>query len=164
MPQNLRELLELRAAAAPDKTFLISEADGRDFTYRQFDAAVDRAARLLGAAGVTKGDRVSLLLPNSAEYVIAYFACFKLGALAGPVNSLLKPEEVAYVVGDSGAKLLLVNTEFLPRVEGLRGQVGSLESVLVFDDWDAATAAHREGAGDRWRDTHLTRDDEAIII
>jgi len=164
MPQNLRELLELRAAAAPDKPFLLSEADGHDFTYRGFDAAASRAARMLHAAGVRKGDRVSLLLPNSAEYVIAYFACFKLGALAGPVNSLLKPEEIAYVVGDSGAKLLLVNTEFLPRVEGLRERAGSLEGVLVFDDWDAATAAHRGGAGDEWRDAHLTREDEAVII
>ncbi|HEV3468858.1 MAG TPA: long-chain fatty acid--CoA ligase [Pyrinomonadaceae bacterium] len=163
MPQNLRELLELRAAAAPDKVFLTSEADGRDFTYRGFDAAVGRTARLLRAAGVSKGDRVSLLLPNSAEYVIAYFACFKLGALAGPVNSLLKPEEIAYVVGHSEAKLLLVNTEFLPRAEGLRERVGSLEGVITFDDWDETTAAHR-GGDDDWRDTHLARDDEAVII
>ncbi|MDQ3803795.1 MAG: long-chain fatty acid--CoA ligase [Acidobacteriota bacterium] len=164
MPQNLRELLELRAAAAPDKTFLSSEADGRDFTYREFDAAVNRTARLLRAAGVSKGDRVSLLLPNGAEYVIAYFACFKVGALAGPVNSLLKPDEIAYVVGDSEAKLLLVNTEFLPLTEGLRGRVPALKNILVFDDWDGATAPHRAGVNEDWRDLHLTREDEAVII
>jgi long-chain acyl-CoA synthetase len=164
MPQNLRELLELRAAAAPDKPFLLSESDGREFTYREFDAAADRTARLLAARGVGKGDRVSLLLPNSAEYVVAYFACFKLGALAGPVNSLLKPEEIAYVVGDSEARLLLVDTEFLPRVEGLREQVKSLEQILVFDDWDAATAAHAGDADGARHDAPLTRDDEAIII
>jgi acyl-CoA synthetase (AMP-forming)/AMP-acid ligase II len=164
MPQNLRELLELRAAAAPDKPFLLSESDGRDFTYREFDAAVDRTARLLSAGGVRKGDRVSLLLPNSAEYVIAYFACFKMGALAGPVNSLLKPEELAYVVADSEAKLLLVNTEFLPLAEGLRGRVASLERILTFDDWDAATAPHADAFDDGWRDTPLAREDEAIII
>src|SRR3712207_8045069 len=50
---------------------------------------------------VGKGDVVSLLLPNGVEYIIAYFACFKVGALAGPVNSLLKPEEIEYVVGNS---------------------------------------------------------------
>src|SRR5215216_4628379 len=105
--QNLRDLLEARAEAAPEKVFLFSEADGRRFTYAEFDAAVNRAANMLSAHGVGKGDVVSLLLPNSAEYVIAYFACFKLGALAGPVNSLLKTEEMAYVVGNSEAKLLL---------------------------------------------------------
>ena len=164
MPQNLRELLELRAAAAPDKPFLLSESDGRDFTYREFDAAVNRTARFLSASGIGKGDRVSLLLPNSAEYVIAYFACFKLGALAGPVNSLLKPEEIAFVVNDSGARLLLVSTEFQPRTEGLRGRAAGLEQIVLFDDWDAATRAHRDAPGAGWRDTPLAREDEAIII
>src|SRR5882672_6867780 len=89
-PKNLSALLELRALAAPDKVFLFSEADGRQFTYSQFDAAVNRAANLLAQHSVGKGDAVSLLLPNSAEYVIAYFACWKLGAIAGPVNSHLK--------------------------------------------------------------------------
>src|SRR5215210_2520523 len=110
--QNLRELLEARADAAPEKVFLFSEADGRRLTYREFDAAVNRAANMLSAHGVGKGDVVSLLLPNSAEYVVAYFACFKLGALAGPVNSLLKPEEMAYVVGNSETKTLLYHPDF----------------------------------------------------
>jgi len=164
MPQNLRELLELRAAAAPDKPFLLSDADGRDFTYREFDRAVNRTARMLRARGVGQGDRVSLLLPNSAEYVVAYFACFKLGALAGPVNSLLKPEEIAYVVGHSEARLLLTHTEFLPKTTGLRGQVASLEEIAVFDDWDAATSGFADDDEAGWRDADLTREDEAIII
>src|ERR1044071_8983344 len=117
--RNLRELLEARAAAAPEKGLLFSEADGRRFTYAEFDAAVNRAANMLSARGVGKGDVVSLLLPNSAEYVIAYFACFKLGALAGPVNSLLKTEEMAYVVGNSETKLMLVHTEFQSNVNAI---------------------------------------------
>ena len=47
-PGNIRELLELRAKESPDKTFLFSEADGRQFTYAEFDDAVDAAARLRG--------------------------------------------------------------------------------------------------------------------
>ncbi len=73
-PNNLQELLEQRIVRAPDKPFLFSEADGRKFTYSEFDAAVNRTAGLLAANGVTKGDVVSLLMPNSAEYIIAYFA------------------------------------------------------------------------------------------
>jgi len=117
--ENLRELLEARAAASPEKVFLFSESDGRRFTYREFDAAVNRAANMLAARGVGRGDAVNLLLPNSAEYVIAYFACFKLGALAGPVNSLLKPEEAAYVVGNSEARLLLYGSQFAEQVAAL---------------------------------------------
>jgi acyl-CoA synthetase (AMP-forming)/AMP-acid ligase II len=163
-PANLRELLEARARVAPDKVFLLSEADGRRFTYREFDAAVNRTANMLSARGVGRGDVVSLLLPNGAEYVIAYFACFKLGALAGPVNSLLKPEEVAFVVGNSEAKLMVAGSEFMPKVEGLRAQAPSLEDVLEFDDYEKATAGFGADAGDEWRACALTRDDEAIII
>src|SRR3712207_1279261 len=134
MPEHLRELLEERVRTAPDKIFLFSEHDGRRYSYAEFDRAVNRTARLLAGHDVGKGDVVSLLMPNGAEYVIAYFACFKLGALAGPVNSLLKPEEIAYVVGNSGARLLLYGSEFTAQVEAARALLPELSSALPFDD------------------------------
>jgi len=164
MPNNLRGLLEERAAATPDKVFLVNEADGREYTYRAFDEAADRAARLLHARGVRKGDVVSLLLPNGAEYVIAYFACFKLGALAGPVNSLLKPEEMAYVVSNSEARLLLHGSEFAGQVEGLRGAAPALEAAVAFDHEPRDTAPYAAPGPDPWRGAALGPEDEAIII
>ena len=160
-PENIRALLEQRAQARPDKYFLFSEADGRCYTYAEFDAAVNRAARLLAAHGIKKGDAVSLLMPNSAEYIIAYFACFKLGALAGPVNSLLKSEEIAFVIGNSEARALFVNSEFLPRIESLRGELADLQHVIVFDDEAQTTAEFVEGDVP---DAPIEKDDEAIII
>jgi long-chain acyl-CoA synthetase len=138
-PENLRELLESRVVAAPDKDFLFSEADGRRFTFARFDAAVNRLARLLESRGIGKGDAVSLLMPNSAEYVIAYFACWKIGAIAGPVNSLLKAHEIQFVISDSESKALLVHPEFLPTIEGIREQLATLQVVIQFDDEAAAT-------------------------
>jgi long-chain acyl-CoA synthetase len=163
---NLRELLERRAALTPAATFLISERDGREWTYAEFDAAVNRTAHLLSSQElIEKGDVVSLLLPNSAEYIIAYFACFKIGALAGPINSLLKPAEISYALNHSEAKLLLTNSEFLPRLEGLREQLPALRNVLVFDDWDEATLGFSSNNNKKWRDTMpLSRTDDAIII
>src|SRR4029434_6898616 len=111
-PANIRELIDQRVGAAPDKPFLFSEPDGRQFSYAEFDAAVNRAASLLASHKVGKGDVISLLMPNSAEYIIAYFACLKLGALAGPVNSLLKEHETAFVINNSEAKAILVHSEF----------------------------------------------------
>src|SRR6266700_1589365 len=90
--QNLGQLLRQRTAQTPDKHFLFSEPDGRKFSYTEFESAVDRVSRMLASRGVAKGDVVSLLMPNSAEYIIAYFACWKLGAIAGPINSLLKAQ------------------------------------------------------------------------
>src|SRR5215510_12863554 len=114
------ELLKQRVGAAPDKPFLFSESDKRQFTYKEFAAAVAHTAIMLAANGVQKGDVVSLLMPNSVEYVIAYFACWQLGALAGPINSLLKSQEIAYVISNSEARALLVNSEFLPVVESVQ--------------------------------------------
>ena len=73
-PRNIPELLRQRADAAPDKIFLFSEADKREFSYREFETAVARTAGMLFAKGIRKGDVVSLLLPNSVEYIVAYFA------------------------------------------------------------------------------------------
>jgi long-chain acyl-CoA synthetase len=160
-PKNIRELLEQRALATPDKAFLFSEADGRSYTYALFDAAVNRAARMIAARGIKKGDAVSLLMPNSVEYIIAYFACFKLGALACPVNSLLKPEEITYVIANSEARALLVNTEFLSSVAAIRDELPDLQHVLVFDDEAQATAEFTEG---ELPGIQIGKDDEAIII
>ncbi|HEY3579888.1 MAG TPA: AMP-binding protein, partial [Pyrinomonadaceae bacterium] len=153
VPGNIPELLQQRAATAPDKTFLFSEADGRQFTYAEFVSAVARAAGMLAAHGVRKGGVVSLLLPNSAEYVIAYFACWQLGALAGPVNGHLKAQEIEYVVSNSEAKLMLVNSEFLEKVEGID------VPRVVFDDEREASHGFNGQSTD-----NLNQDDEAIII
>jgi long-chain acyl-CoA synthetase len=163
-PQNLRELLERRAREGADKIFLFSEVDGRAYSYTEFDRAVNRAAMMLAARGIGKGDVVSLLMPNSAEYIIAYFACFKLGALAGPINSLLKAQEIAYVIANSEAKALLVNSEYESKIAEIKGELGSLSLIIKFDDERQATA-ELDGAGlDDLPATLIRPDDEAIII
>src|SRR5256885_15028712 len=139
---SIHELLKARVANTPDKTFLFSEADGRTFTYAKFAAAVDRAASLLASSGIAKGDVVSLLMPNSAEYIIAYFACWKIGALAGPVNSLLKEHQIEFVMNNSQAKAILVHSEFRDRVEGIKGKLPYLKSIITFDDEAEATAGY----------------------
>ena len=139
---NIYELLGARVANAPDKSFLFSEADGRKFSYRQFQAAVDRAAAMLVSQRIGKGDVVSLLMPNSAEYVIAYFACWKLGALAGPVNSLLKEHEIEFVMNNSEAKAILVHSEFQPIIERIRSKLSHLRSIINFDDETEAAAGY----------------------
>ncbi|HKP68328.1 MAG TPA: long-chain fatty acid--CoA ligase [Pyrinomonadaceae bacterium] len=152
---NLRELLETRVERDPEKRFLFSSADGRDWTYSEFNVAVNRTANMLRSRGIVKGDVVSLLLPNSAEYVIAYFACWKIGALAGPVNSLLKPEEIEWVVENSEAKLMLVGSDWK---ESLTNSNESLQRI-VFD-----TVTITDNFSDHLEHFDIYDDDEAIII
>jgi len=159
--QSIPQLLHGRVTQAPEKVFLFSQADGRQFTYSQFADAVDRTAALLREKGIQKGDVVSLLMPNSAEYVIAYFACWKLGAVAGPVNSLLKSQELTYIISNSEAKALLVSSEFLPMVEPLLDKWPSLSAVVLFDNEADATKDISTG---NLQIPGIAADDEAIII
>ncbi|MEJ7623974.1 MAG: long-chain fatty acid--CoA ligase [Pyrinomonadaceae bacterium] len=153
--ENVRKLLENRALEFSDKPFLFSEADSRSWTYSEFNSAVNRTANLLSSHGIGHGDVVSLLMPNSAEYVIAYFACWKLSAVAGPINSLLKRDEIAWVVENSGSKLLLEG-RFTDARDGEPWPVRSID----FDNVDDAT----KGYSDELREIEITPDAEAIII
>jgi long-chain acyl-CoA synthetase len=161
-PRTIPDLLKQRVTATPDKQFLFSETDKRHFTYKEFEAAVKRTAHLLKVNGAQKGDVVSLLLPNSVEYVIAYFACWQIGALAGPINSLLKAEEIAYVISNSEARALLVNSEFLPVISDIRDELrDTLESIVTFDNEAEATSDLTELQD---LPAELSLEDEAIII
>jgi long-chain acyl-CoA synthetase len=165
-PSSLGGLLEQRAREAPVKIFLLSEPDGRQFTYSEFDRAVNRAASMLAAHGIGKGDVVSLLMPNSVEYIIAYFSCWKLGALAGPVNSLLKEQEIAFVLNNSEAKALLIHSEFLARVDPIRADLAHLKSIITFDDEAEATRqfAESKSSARAVRAPSINKEHEAIII
>src|SRR5258705_1267034 len=120
---------------------------------------------MLRARGVGKGDVVSLLMPNSAEYIISYFACWKLGAVAGPVNSLLKAQEMSFVISDSETKTLLVHPDFLPTIDSIRGELQGLREVINFSDAAAATKEFDSSSSlttaSVW---DISRDTEALII
>jgi long-chain acyl-CoA synthetase len=177
LPDNVGQLLEGQAARMPDKPFLILESGEREFAYREFDEAVNRAASTLVEMGARKGDRVSLLLTNRAEYLISYFACFKIGAWAGPVNSLLKPQEIEFIVANSEAKIVVTESSLFPRLDKARRRIDSLQSVLVVDEPRGQRLVAKQLAGAEFRisgspsDPELsTRDsephtnDEAMII
>ncbi|MBC7899702.1 MAG: long-chain-fatty-acid--CoA ligase [Saprospiraceae bacterium] len=153
--ENLRELLEERALRHAEKNFLFSEADGRSWSYEEFYRFVNRTANLLLGRGIKKGDVVSLLLPNSAEYIIAYFACFSIGAIAGPVNSLLKPTEIEWVIGNSESKLLLAGSQF----QSLIAQIKKPETILFNDVAHAAGEFSVDLA-----EVQIDSSDDAIII
>ncbi len=165
--KNLRELLETRAAAMPQKTWLFSAADDRRWSYAEFDAAVNQAANLLLSLGVGKGDKVSLLMANSPEYVIAYFACWKIGAVAGPVNSHLKSEELAYVLDNSESVALITDQDFLKHVEPIRAELGHLRYVIATDA-EAESTIHFPSAAaaqpSELAEIALDAADDAIII
>jgi hypothetical protein len=100
MSFNIATMVRESARSHPDKPALLF--DGGRLTYRQLDALSDTAADGLRRRGVQVGDRVGLQLPNIPQFVIAYFAILKVGAVVVPMNVLLKHQEIAHQLSDCG--------------------------------------------------------------
>ncbi len=113
------EELAARAARFGDRVAVRVDG-GPALTYGDWDRAANAVARGLAAAGVTRGDRVVLLLTNTeaCEFAVAYAACHRAGAAAVPVNPRYAPRELAHIIRDSGARLVVAGTE-AGRVEGV---------------------------------------------
>jgi fatty-acyl-CoA synthase len=120
--QTLGDLLRRSAARTPDKLAVV--ADGRRQTYAQFDASVNRTANALTARGVAKGDRLVLLSHNSWAYAVLHFATARLGVILVPVNFMLTAEEVAFIVGHSGATGFVTEDALSPVAEEALARAG----------------------------------------
>ena len=92
----------------------------RTTTFADLDAASDRLAGALARRGVGRGDRVTLFMPNSVEFVIGFYATLKAGGVVNPINAQSKEREVRFQVGDSGAKAVLVHEALWPVVDPIK--------------------------------------------
>jgi long-chain acyl-CoA synthetase len=104
-PETVTSLLAESAAAHGARTALVG-GDER-VTYAELEARAEAAAGALAAQGVRRGDRVGIRLPNSPAWVAAYYGILRLGAVAVPLNVLLRDREVAERVADAGAKVVV---------------------------------------------------------
>ncbi len=133
MLETLGEVLPASADQFGNKTALV--AGDRRFSFTELNELSNRLANGLRGIGVEAGDRVTLYAPNSWEWVVSYHAIHKLGAVANPINVMLTPEEVGFVVKDCGAKALIASREKGVPVLALRGddgQGGTLREVVLF--------------------------------
>jgi long-chain acyl-CoA synthetase len=105
MSFNLAVILSETAQSSPDRP--VAMFTGGQLSYRQLDKASDRLAAALAAAGIKPGDFIALQLPNIPQFLISYFGILKAGGVVVPLNVLLKAPEVAFHLGDSGARILI---------------------------------------------------------
>jgi long-chain acyl-CoA synthetase len=115
------------------KTALI--APGRTLTYAELDDLCDRVAGGLYDIGVRPGDRVSLYSPNRWEWVVAYHAALRAGAVVNPINVMLTAEEVGFVLNDCGAAVIFTSGDKAEVIAGskLVRSVPTLRRVISFD-------------------------------
>ncbi|WP_217140030.1 acyl-CoA synthetase [Streptomyces sp. AC627_RSS907] len=108
----------LRRSARRTPTRVAVEYRDRSWTYGELDTAVSRAASVLLERGLTPGDRVGAYGHNSDAYLIAFLACARAGLVHVPVNQNLTGDDLAYVVGQSGSRLVLTDPGLAARLPG----------------------------------------------
>ena len=103
---------------------------GATITYREMDELTDRIAAGLADLGVNKGDRVGLLIPNTPQFVMAYYGILKAGGVVVATNPMYTEREIEHQANDSGMKLMIVMSNFYQRVKNVQPKTG-IEKLIV---------------------------------
>ncbi|CAN5310884.1 long-chain fatty acid--CoA ligase [soil metagenome] len=116
---------------APALAFWVPGAPlGKKLSYRELGEQVEQFSRVLASLGVVRGDRVGLVLPNCPQFVIAYYAALRIGAVIVANNPLYTERELAHQLSDSGIEVCVVLDVLYPRVHSVRESV-PLREVIV---------------------------------
>ncbi len=132
----MHHFLEEAAATSPDATATIfggvvsGQLLDAKLSYKELNDLANRMANALAALGVKKGDRVALYLPNCPQYVIAYYAALKLGAIVAPNNPMYVPRELEFQLNDAGAETIICMSRLYPYVHMVRANT-QLKNVIV---------------------------------
>ena len=122
------------ANADPDRTAIVDlSGDGkrRVWTHGELKSASDRLATALRDWGVGKGDRVGVLLPQSAEVIVAHFAAMKVGAIVVPLFVLFGEEALSFRLRDSGAKVVVTDDDGVGKLSELKAGLPDLVRVVT---------------------------------
>ncbi|WP_248802935.1 fatty acid--CoA ligase [Pseudomonas sp. MWU13-2100] len=116
-------------------------ADKLRYSYQTLNQRIRRLANALTAAGVKAGDTVALLDWDSHRYLECFFAVPMIGAVLHTVNIRLSPDQVLYTMNHAEDDLVLVHDDFLPLIEPIHGQLGTVKGYLQLTDDTAAETA-----------------------
>lgn len=133
-PLLLRQLLNSALAYSPGQEIVYRDRVRHDYaTLRQ---RVGRLASLLRGLGIGPGDAVAMMDWDSHRYLEAYFAVPMMGAVLMTVNVRLSPAQIAYTIKHSRARVLVVNAEFMPMLQGLIGHLDEMPTLVCIDERD----------------------------
>lgn len=130
------------ARGAPDTEALVDVATGRRWTYGELNDEIDVVARGLMARGIARGDRVGMWAPNCAEWTVVQYATAKIGAILVNINPAYRTHELAYVLEQSGVRMLISarafkSSDYVSMVAQVRPDIVGLEQVVFLGggDW-----------------------------
>ena len=150
---TLADIVRIHAAQRPDAPAL--EIDGRSVTFAELDRRSSQVAQALRAGGVGPQDRVAFIDKNGLEYFEVTFGLAKLNAVNVAVNWRLAPPEMAQIIEDAGAEVVIVGTEFHAHIEKVEDQLQGVRTIVAVgghDRWPEYGA---------WVDGHPTDDPAA---
>ena len=142
----------LRRTAAAHPAVAAVHFHGRDVTYAEWDAAADRFARGLLAAGVRRGDRMVLLLPPIPAYLFCYLGAARIGAITAGISTRYRRQEIGEILANADPRLVLTvgesdGVDFPALIESVRGGAPSLERIVRFEGTGPDSLAALEAAG-----------------
>jgi len=123
-----------------------SSGDVEEYTYADMKRETDKIANAFRSAGIEKGDRVFFLSDRIPELYFGVFATLKLGAIAAPLFSAFGPEPIKERVDRAEGKVIVTTPKLLAKVDAIRDQLSSLETVIVIDTREETEVADRDVA------------------
>ncbi len=132
MGYNIADLFERAVDAVPDRLALV--CGDRQLTFREFDKEANRLANHLLAQGFGHGDHIGIYGQNSAEWLIAMMAAFKIRAVPININFRYVEDELAYLFDNADLVAVVADREYLPRIAAVAASVPSLRRVVSIDD------------------------------
>jgi len=162
---NLIRFLKIQAGKYGEKPFLFGE--GTSISYLAFDRLTDHIASGLGKLGIGRGDHVAVLHPNSVQTLLSYFSIIKAGGVVIPINTIYTPREVRFILNNSEAKALILDEDFSPVIEEIRGEIPLVKHVIVrkgHETIEAAVKNRVEAPLSTMKEADLNPDDAAIMF
>ena len=125
----LFHFLEESARRFPEKPCTIFK--GAQISYQEMNNLTDRLAAGLVDLGVQKGDRVGILIPNTPQFVMAYFAVLKAGGVVAATNPMYTEREIKHQANDSGMKLMIVMSNYYEKLKNVQPETGIKQLVVT---------------------------------
>ena len=156
------EVLAKTAARQPQKTALIAKEE--ELTFAALNQRVHALAAHLQQEGISQGDRVGVLLPNSTAIPLSYYSSQKLGAVTVILDARLKGKELEGVLQDADLKLLIVHSQLYPEVEEIFEATGAIPVWIVNGDGEQSFEKRFAVPAAQVSPPRLHDDDDALIL
>src|SRR5947209_1235242 len=134
------------------------------FTYEQFLDRCDRWSSRLLELGVSQGDRVAYIAPNTHAQLESFYAVPQIGAVLVPINYRLTADDFAYLINHSGAKIVCAHRDYLDAVEAVRPQLAGVQNFVALSNTRDGWLAYEELLGSSSRAFIRPTIDEADLL